>query len=115
MKLSLACFRLKGITKKPRMAIVPAARVPVISRAEERTAQVTIAPGSEIRIGNVFPLRASIEPVGETPAEVVTLKATVAGANGGSYDFPRMTRPEGSFEIQDRQGKVIDSGKFKYG
>ena len=77
--------------------------------------QVTIAPGSEIRIGNVFPLRASIEPVGETPAEVVTLKATVAGANGGSYDFPRMTRPEGSFEIQDRQGKIIDSGKFKYG
>ena len=35
LNLSLACLRLKGITKKPRMARVLAARMPVISRVEE--------------------------------------------------------------------------------
>ena len=77
--------------------------------------QVTVASGPEIRLDNVFPLRVSIEPVGKTPSEVIVLKPTVAGATGGSYRFPRIGRPEGSFEIRDRQGKVVDSGKFKYG
>ena len=77
--------------------------------------QVTVATGTETQIDKVFPLRVSIEPVGKTPSEIVMLKPTVTGATGGSYGFPRISRPEGSFEIQDRQGKVIDSGKFKYG
>ncbi|MHC4167938.1 MAG: hypothetical protein ACYSWQ_13340, partial [Planctomycetota bacterium] len=77
--------------------------------------QVTVASEAEIRLDNVFPLRVSVEPVGKIPSEVIVLKPTVAGATGGSYRFPRIGRPEGSFEIQDRQGKVVASDKFKYG
>lgn len=77
--------------------------------------QVTIASGAEIRLDDVFPLSVTVEPVGKTPSEIIVLKPTVAGATGGSYRFPRIGRPEGSFEIQDRQGKVVASDRFKYG
>jgi len=77
--------------------------------------QVTIVAGVETRIDNVFPLRVSIEPTAKSHSDLVQLKPTITGANGGIYNCPRITRPEGSFEIQNQQGKVITSGKFEYG
>lgn len=77
--------------------------------------QVTIIPGVETRIKNALPLRVSIEPTANSPSDVVQLKPTITGANGGIYNCPRSTRPEGSFEIQNQQGQVITSEKFEYG
>jgi len=78
--------------------------------------QVTIKPGVETRIDDVFPLRVSIEPTAKSPSDVVQLKPTITGTNGGSYRCPRSnTRPVGSFEIQNLKGQVITSEKFEYG
>ena len=78
--------------------------------------QVTIVQGVETRIDDVFPLRVSIEPTAKSPSDVVQLKPTITGANGGSYNCPRSnTRPVGSFEVHDLKGQVITSEKFEYG
>jgi hypothetical protein len=78
--------------------------------------QVTIVQGVETRIDDVFPLRVSIEPTAKSPSDVVQLKPTITGTNGGSYRCPRSnTRPVGSFEIQNLKGQVITSEKFEYG
>jgi hypothetical protein len=77
--------------------------------------EIAVVPGAETHLDDVLPLRISIEPAGKSPSDVVGLKPTIAGANGGVFTCPRANQPEGQFEIQDRQGKVVDSGKFKYG
>lgn len=77
--------------------------------------EIAVVPGAETRLDDVLPLRISIEPTGKAPSDVVGLKPTIAGANGGVYTCPRANQPEGQFEIQDQQGKVVDSGKFEYG
>jgi hypothetical protein len=78
--------------------------------------QVTIKPGVETRIDDVFPLQVSIEPTAKSPSDAVELKPTITGANGGSYRCPRgRGRPVGNFEIQNPKGQVIISEKFEYG
>ncbi len=78
--------------------------------------QVTIQPGVETRIDDVFPLRVSIEPTAKSPSDVVQLKPTFTGANGGTYNCPRSSsRPVGSFEIHNMKGQIITTEKFEYG
>jgi hypothetical protein len=78
--------------------------------------QVIIKSGIETRIDDVFPLQVSIEPIAESDSDVVLLKPTIIGVNGGIYRCPRgRSRPAGSFEIQNLQGQVVTSKKFEYG
>jgi hypothetical protein len=77
--------------------------------------EVTILPDAETRLSDVLPLQVSIEPTGETPSDVVQLEAKITGSNGGSYRCPRADKFEGTFEVQDQQGKVVASGKFEPG
>ena len=77
--------------------------------------EITVVPGDETRLDDVFPLRISIEPTGKPPSDVVGLKPTITGANGGVFTCPRANRPEGQFEIQDQQGEVVHADKFEYG
>jgi len=78
--------------------------------------QVTIKPGVETQIDDVFPLLVSIEPTAKSASDVVQLKPMITGANGGSYRCPNgMGGPVGSFEIHNLKGQVITSEKFEYG
>ena len=77
--------------------------------------EITVVRGDETRLDDALPLRVCIEPTGKPPSDVVALKPTITGANGGVFTCPRANRPEGQFEIQDQQGKTVDSDKFEYG
>ena len=82
----------------------------------ENQPDISLKKGEETVLPEVLPFTVSIEPSGKAPFEEITLTAKITTSIGGVFRTPRTKQqPNGGFEVQDSNGKVVASETFKYG